>query len=155
MDFQLNLATETVSQAAPEEPLIVAPTVTVREVLELMQARNRGSVMICASGGLLVGIFTERDAVRLLTDQTDLSLRIDRVMVRNPVTLTRDDTVATAISRMASGGYRRMPVVDGAGHPVGVLGVSRILEYLVDHFPKVVYTLPPQPHQSSQEREGA
>ena len=56
---------------------------------------------------------------------------------------------------MAKGGYRRLPVVDEAGHPIGVLGVSRLLEYLVEHFPKVVYTLPPQPHRASQEREGA
>ena len=49
-------------------------------------------------------------------------------MVRNPVTLARRDTIGAAISQMAHGGYRRMPVVDEAGHPVGVLGVSRILE---------------------------
>ncbi len=87
MDFQLNLAIETVAQARPEEPLIVAPTTSLRDVLQLMQARNRGSVMVCSSSGSLEGILTERDVVRLLADAVDLSIPIERVMVRNPVTL--------------------------------------------------------------------
>ena len=76
-------------------------------------------------------------------------------MVPDPVTVKQTDTVGQAISAMAKGGYRRLPVVDNAGHPIGVLGVSRVLEYMVEHFPRLVYTLPPQPHQTSPEREGA
>ncbi len=76
-------------------------------------------------------------------------------MVRDPVVVKKTDTIGQAISAMAKGGYRRLPVVNDAGHPIGVLGVSRVLEYMVEHFPKVIYTLPPQPHQASQEREGA
>ena len=37
----------------------------------------------------------------------------------------------------------------------GNLSASSILHYLVQHFPKVVYTLPPAPHHKTQEREGA
>ena len=155
MDFQLNLAIESVAQARPEEPLMVAPTTSLRDVLQLMQARRRSSVMVCSSSGSLEGILTERDIVKLLADAVDLSIPIERVMIRNLETLTRTDTVGTAISRMARGGYRRLPVLDEGGHPIGVLGVSRVLEYLAEHFPQVVYTLPPQPHQSAQEREGA
>ena len=86
--------------------------------------------------------------VKLLAAGADLDAPIEQVMVRDPVTVKQSDTVGQAISAMAKGGYRRLPVVDDAGHPIGVLGVSRVLEYMVEHFPKVVYTLPPQPHQS-------
>ena len=149
MDFQLNLASESVAHAHPEEPLIVAPTLSLCDVLQLMQARSRGSVMVCVAGGSLVGILTERDVVKLLAVGADLSMPIGRVMVRDLVRLKSSDTVGQAILAMAQGGYRRLPVVDDRGRPVGVLGVSRILEYLVEHFPQVVYTLPPQPHQPS------
>ncbi len=155
MDFQLNLAIETVAQARPEEPLVVAPTTSLREVLQQLQSYCRGSVLVCSADGSLQGILTERDIVRLLADAVDLSVTMQDVMICHPETLTSADTVATAISRMSQGGYRRLPVVDQAGHPIGVLGVSRILEYLVEHFPQVVYTLPPKPHHAVQEREGA
>ncbi len=155
MDFQLNLASETVAQALPKEPLVVAPTLSLRAVLEQMQARNRGSVLVCSADGVLQGIFTERDVVKLLAANVELDTPIEKVMVSGPETIQPGDTVGKAISTMAQRGFRRMPVVDETGRPIGVLGVSRVLEYIVDHFPKVVYTLPPKPHQSSQEREGA
>lgn len=155
MEFQLNLASETVAQTRPQKPFVVAPSLCLRDVLELMQAHKRGSVVICSDDGLVEGIFTERDVVRLLAADVALDTPISEVMVHNPVTVKEDDTVGQAISTMAKGGYRRLPVVDAAGHPIGVLGVSRLLAYMVEHFPKVVYTLPPRPHRASQEREGA
>ncbi len=155
MDFQLNLASETVAHLSPRTPLTVSPSLSLRDVLELMQSRHRGSVMVCTSDNLLVGIFTERDIIKYLAAGTDLSTPIEALMSPSPDTVKQTDTVAHAIHLMAAGGYRRLPVVDGQGHPIGVLGTSRLLEYMVEQFPKVVYTLPPQPNQTSPEREGA
>jgi predicted transcriptional regulator len=77
------------------------------------------------------------------------------VMIRNPVTLRKSDTVGRAIGLMSAGGFRRLPIVDEQGQIQGVLKVSGILHYLVEHFPKVVYTLPPEPHHKTVTREGA
>lgn len=154
VNFQLNLNTETVNHANPASPPCVEPHVTVREVMEAMKAERRGCAMICRDG-VLVGIFTERDALRLMAADANLNVPIETVMVRNPVTLAARDTVGRAISKMSLGGYRRLPIVDEAGRPVGVLKVPGILHYLVEHFPNMVYTLPPTPHHAMQQREGA
>jgi CBS domain-containing protein len=71
------------------------------------------------------------------------------------VTILSSDTVGVAIAKMSSGGYRRLPLVDEENRPVGMLKVSGILRFLVEHFPKMVYTLPPSPHHRMQQREGA
>ena len=76
-------------------------------------------------------------------------------MARNPVTLHKDDTVGKAIALMSAGGFRRLPLVDEDGKVTGLVKVSGILHYLVEHFPKVVYTLPPAPHHKTTTREGA
>ena len=81
--------------------------------------------------------------------------QVEQVMTREPQTLSSDNTVGKAISKMSFGGYRRLPIVDNEGHPQGILKVSSILHYLVEHFPEVVYNLPPKPHHNTQEREGA
>lgn len=154
MDFQLNLDSETVEHAHPGTPICVAPQVTIREVFERLKERARGAVLICRDG-VLEGIFTERDALRLMADGADLDRPIETVMVRTPVTLSRSDTVGKAIAMMSEGGYRRLPLVDDENRPLGIVKVSGILHYLVEHFPKVVYTLPPHPHHAAQKREGA
>jgi CBS domain-containing protein len=76
-------------------------------------------------------------------------------MVKNPVALRPTDTVAHAIGLMSAGGFRRLPIVAADGKVTGLLKVSSILRYLVEHFPKVVYTLPPEPHHKTGTREGA
>jgi CBS domain-containing protein len=152
--FHLNLRTETVQQANFAEPLSVEPDATVRSVLELLKAERRGSVLVCRSG-ILVGIFTERDALRLMAAGSELDMPVARVMTTAPISVSLRDPVETAITRMAEGGYRRLPVVDESGKPVGILSVGQILHYLVEHFPTYIYNLPPTPGQVTQQREGA
>ena len=127
---------------------------SVRSVLRVLQAERTGVAMICDQQRL-VGVFTERDALRLLADGTNLDTPVSEVMVRNPVTVRKTDTVGRAISLMSVGGFRRLPIVDESGNIEGVLKVSGLLHYLVEHFPKVVYTLPPEPHYKAAAREGA
>ncbi|QDU98199.1 CBS domain-containing protein [Lignipirellula cremea] len=154
MTFQLNLSSETVEQVQPAAPLCVEPQSTVRKVLEQLQAENRGAALVCQNESL-VGIFTERDALRVMADGIDLDTPISELMSANPVALSADATVGQAISKMSFGGYRRLPIVDVENKPLGILKVSGILHYLVEHFPSVVYNLPPSPHHTTQEREGA
>jgi CBS domain-containing protein len=75
-------------------------------------------------------------------------------MTRDPVTLQHSDTVGTAIGRMSANGYRRLPIVDAAGRPTGVLDVAGVVHWLVQHFPSAVYNLPPVSNPATQEREG-
>ena len=56
-------------------------------------------------------------------------------MTPQPATLHESDSMATAIARMSKGGFRRMPIVDEQGRPKGMVKVSGILHYLVEHFP--------------------
>ena len=154
MDFQLHLETETVEHCYPAKPLCAAPNDSIRKVLRMLGEARTGAAMICADGKLS-GVFTERDALRLLADGSNLDAPVSEAMVRNPVTLRKTDTVGRAIGLMSAGGFRRLPIIDEQGQIQGVLKVSGILHYLVEHFPKVVYTLPPGPHHKTVTREGA
>ncbi|GIW95774.1 MAG: hypothetical protein KatS3mg110_3815 [Pirellulaceae bacterium] len=157
--FHLKLDSETVAEVISADPVCVSEQATLREVLSLLRRLGRGCALVCQEQKL-VGIFTERDALRLLAllgagNVQLLDQPIRSLMVPNPVTIRKDATVAEAIRRMSQGGYRRLPVVDGNGTPVGVMKVSGILHYFAEHFPKYVYTLPPEPHYAPRERDGA
>ena len=154
VSFELNLRTETVQHANPAEVVVVTPQTTLRVVLQRMKEANTGNILI-SEQERLVGIFTERDVLKLLTVDTELDQPIEQVMVRNPLTVSASDSVGKAISKMSHGGYRRVPVVDEKGRALSILKVSGILRYLVEHFPDVVYTLPPEPHYRPKSREGA
>nr|WP_160163464.1 CBS domain-containing protein [Pirellula staleyi] len=154
MDFQLHLQTETIDHLELAAPVVVAPGDSVARVLEVLAAERTGAAVVVERGQLL-GIFTERDALKLMADGADLHQPVSVPMTKHPVTLRQTDTLARAISLMAGGGFRRLPVLDPSGKLLGILKVSRIMHYLVDHFPRVIYNLPPTPHHKPASREGA
>ena len=154
VDFQLSLNSETVDAVDPDQPLAVTADTSLRDLLLLMKAQRSGGVVIC-DDGKMVGIFTERDALRLMAQKSDLSVPVEQVMARNVSTLAADSTVGKAIQKMSAGGYRRLPIVDGDAVPQGIADVRGIVHYLVQHFPAAIYNLPPNPKPKLAEREGA
>jgi CBS domain-containing protein len=154
VDFQLSLQSEGVGSAYPDQPLAATANESVGQVLQLLRAQRTGAVLIC-EGEKLVGILTERDALKLMASGADLATPVRDVMSREPATISSTATVADAIRVMAEGGYRHLPIVDAQGKPTGVVAVYGIVHYLVDHFPATVYNLPPDPKAAPREREGA
>ena len=155
MDIRLNLNNEHVDRAKADRMFIVKSGTSISEVLHTLRDRNGGSVMVCDEDNKLIGIFTERDALKLLAHDADLDSPIDSVMIKNPATLHQTASIAEAIKRMSQGGYRRMPIVDDDGHLAGIVKVTGIVMYFVEHFPETVFNLPPEPKVIMPEREGA
>ncbi|MCE9527380.1 MAG: CBS domain-containing protein [Planctomycetales bacterium] len=153
MDFQLHLETESVEQAHPTKPVCVLPEDSIRHVMRVLKTSSTGAAMVCRDGKL-EGIFTERDALRLLADGSDLEIPVSTVMVKNPVSIRTGNSVGEAISLMSSGKFRQLPIVDGAGHVTGIVGAAGVLRYLVEHFPRIIYTLPPSPHHKMETKDG-
>jgi len=154
LDFQLSLESEGVGSAYPDQPLAATADDTVGNVMQLLRAQRTGAVLIC-EGTKLVGIFTERDALKLMSSGADLSKAVRDVMSSPPVTIASTATVGEAIRKMSEGAYVHLPIVDSDQKPTGVLAVHGIVHYLVDHFPETVYNLPPDPKAKPREREGA
>ena len=153
MDFQLSLESEGVGSAYPDRPLATTADDTVGNALQLLRAQRTGAVLIC-EGSKLVGIFTERDALKQMASGADLSAPVRTVMSCPPATVACTATVGSAIRTMAEGGYRHLPIVDENQQPTGVLAVHGSVHYLVDHFPETVYNLPPNT-RAARAREGA
>jgi predicted transcriptional regulator len=76
-------------------------------------------------------------------------------LTANPVKVGPKDSVQIAIERMEKGGYRHLPVVDDLNRPVGILSVQRVVHYLAEHFPALVYNQPPDPSKVPDTAEGA
>jgi len=120
-------------ELVPSEALTVGPEEPVAAVIRRMQQNKQGSVMV-VDGGRLVGIFTERDALKRLTGRRlDLeTLAVREVMTREPRALQDEDTLAFALNRMAVGNYRHIPIV-GDGKPLRFVSVRGVLRYLHEH----------------------
>jgi len=148
------LTTSRVRQLAPKDVPILKGEQSVAEAVREMRAHSHGSAMVCREGKL-IGIFTERDLLKLLAVGTGLDQPLSGAMTSRPRTVSVDDTLMTVIQLMDEGGYRRLPVVDASGSPVGVVDVKSVVHFLVEHFPKAVYNQAPRALLNARNREGA
>ena len=108
-ETMFNLDEDSLAQANPIEPLMVEPQVPVRQAFDLLKERNTGSLLV-ARAGVLEGIFTERDALRVIADGLSLETPIESVMTKAPVTIRADKNIGSAVRQMSAGGYRRLRI---------------------------------------------
>jgi signal-transduction protein with cAMP-binding, CBS, and nucleotidyltransferase domain len=111
-------------------PVIVPPSMPVGEAVRRMHEGGTDCLLVC-EGDRLLGIFTDRDAVVKVAG-ADRSAEVRAFMTPDPVVLDREDTIAVAIHKMAVGGFRHIPVVDGASrdHVVGVVSAADVFRHL-------------------------
>ena len=147
----------------PIRALKLHPPVTVNKDCSIHDAtlrmtKNKVGCVIVEEGQKLAGIFTERDVLtKVVPFEIDVEhTSVESVMTRDPETLSPDLSIAHALNKMTVGGFRHIPLVDGGGCTVGVVGMRDIVNYIVDLFPQEVLNLPPEPDLSiARTREGA
>lgn len=109
----------------------VRPDESVQVAIARMLEEEVGSVAVCERD-LLVGIFTERDVLRLAGHSDGFAdVRVGDVMTRSPVTVSPDDDAIAAASLMSERRIRHLPIVQD-GHILGVLGIRDVMRSLVE-----------------------
>jgi len=139
---------EPISKLEPHSAVAFDVDSTVDDAVQAMNQKSIGCVLVTNRDGL-AGIFTERDVMRRIVGRgyNLTQLRLGDYMTPNPDTLSLNDPIAFALNRMSVGGYRHVPLVDDEGQPIAIISIIDVVRFLVDHFPKSVLNLPPQPRQ--------
>jgi CBS domain-containing protein len=111
--------------------ITVAPHETAQLAVLRMLEEDVGAVAVC-EGPRLVGIFTERDVLRLAGEGSDLdSVRVEDVMTRPVLSISPDDDIRAAAELMAARKIRHVPVVQD-GNLLGMVGIRDVLGTLVE-----------------------
>jgi CBS domain-containing protein len=105
---------------------------SVQVAIARMLEEGVGSVAVC-SQGRLVGIFTERDVLRLAGEGSSGfgDLQIGHVMTRAPYVVSPDDDAVAAAEMMAERRVRHLPVVQDS-QIIGILGIRDVVRSLLE-----------------------
>lgn len=101
---------------------------TVKEAIEMLYKKHIGSIVITDDEGKCKGIFTERDAIRVVAQKVVLDKPLREVMTKNVITIREDATFEEARRRVISRGIRHLPVVNQKGKLVGLLAIREFLD---------------------------
>ena len=109
----------------------VSPDASARDASTRMVAENVGCVAVC-EGARLVGVFTERDVLRLAAEGADLDgVRLREVMTTALVTVSPDADIVDTARLMGARRIRHVPVVEGE-NVLGMIGIRDVLGALAE-----------------------
>ena len=109
----------------------VRPDDQVQIAIARMLEENVGSVAVCEESRL-VGIFTERDVLRLAGEGRDFhEVRVGDVMTRRLFVAEPDDDLTGIAQLMQDKRIRHVPVVQG-DNLLGILGIREVLRNLLE-----------------------
>ena len=112
---------------------------SINAIAKVMSDNNIGSVVIVknSEAGVLAGIITERDIVRIAgaaqTSSTTLLQLIARDIMSKPViTINAESSIHDAIQSMKLNNIRRLPVVNREGRMVGIITDKDIFRAIIN-----------------------
>jgi CBS domain-containing protein len=128
----MNAPVSTLLESKSTTVFSVPVTVTVSEAVQEMNRRKIGSVLVM-EGGVLVGIFTERDVLMrvVAADRDPKNTPVAHVMTRSPVTIPSSMTIEEVMDMHSGKHFRHLPVVEN-GRVIGMISVRDILRWLAE-----------------------
>ncbi len=149
------LPSDSVAEVMTRGVVAVHPTTPVGEVVRLLLERDFRSVPVLDDQNRLVGIVTNRDLIerggltarvellgelhhaaleRELTSSGVRARTVAEVMTGNVVSIRPDQSLKTAAHLMVERTIKRLPVVDEAGHLVGILSRVDVLRTMGEDY---------------------
>jgi CBS domain-containing protein len=100
----------------------------------LMLQGRFGTLPVVDAYGKLAGIITDRDiAMAAATrDRRASEIAVHEAMTDSVRSCFADDDIRSGLKQMEEARVRRLPVIDGAGHLVGILSVDDVVRRALD-----------------------
>ncbi|MGC8583335.1 MAG: CBS domain-containing protein [Thermoproteus sp.] len=103
---------------------------TIRCAVSKMYAYNIGAVLVVDDVGSPVGIFTERDLVKVVAEGISLDTPLEKLAPKELIKAYPNESVFMAAQKMIEHNIRHIPVVEG-NRVVGILSIRDALRSLI------------------------
>ncbi|MBE3116339.1 CBS domain-containing protein [Candidatus Bathyarchaeota archaeon] len=103
-------------------------TLSIQEAIQLLSERHVGSIVIIDDENRCVGMFTERDAIRVVAQKMRLDELLNKVMSTHVATISLESSFDEAKSLMLSHKIRHLPVTDQTGKLIGLFSIRAFLD---------------------------
>jgi CBS domain-containing protein len=102
---------------------------TIASVVGVLTRNKIGAAPVADRDGQLIGIISERDIIRGLAESGDevLALAVDRLMTREVVTCSLQDSVVWLMEVMTNQRIRHLPVVQN-GRLRGIVSIGDVVK---------------------------
>ena len=104
---------------------------TIQDAVQLLNDRHVGSIVIIDDEQKCVGMFTERDAIRIFAQKFSTDQPLSKVMSRRIITVSLEASFYEAKSIMLSHRIRHLPVTDQTGKLIGLFSLRAFFDEIL------------------------
>ena len=104
------------------------PKTSIKAAIETLYKKHIGSLLITDNDQKCIGIFTERDVIRVVAQGVNLDTPIEKAMTSNVTTIGEEASLEEARRLIVTHAVRHLPVVNSKGELVGLLSVRKLLD---------------------------
>ncbi|MEM0173351.1 MAG: CBS domain-containing protein [Sulfolobaceae archaeon] len=123
-------------------PITVSEEDEVIEAINIMVARNFGSLPVINNKGKPVGIVTERDLLLMYRDMERI-FPVNKFMTKKVTFTYPDNKVIHGIKQMIRRGFRRLPVVNNENKVIGIFtaadAVKLMAKAIIKQSPELIF----------------
>jgi CBS domain-containing protein len=116
--------------AKGSDVITIEPTATLDTAVKTLAKHKIGALLVLGPDRRVMGILSERDIVRVLSEHGAgvLTQPLAQVMTRKVVTCSQSDTVEVLMQRMTTGKFRHLPVIEQE-QVVGVISIGDVVKH--------------------------
>ncbi|MCL4868475.1 MAG: CBS domain-containing protein [Anaerolineae bacterium] len=135
MKVQLILATKV------KGVITITPEKSLQDAAALLTQHGIGAVVVVNPASQLIGILSERDIIREMAQNPQLSSQtVDQVMTQTVITGTPEDDIYSIAHLMTEHRFRHLPILED-GNLIGMISIGDIMKAQRDMYRGEVNTL--------------
>jgi CBS domain-containing protein len=104
---------------------------TIQDAVQLLSDRHVGSIVIIDDESKCIGMFTERDVIRIFAQKFSTDQPLSKVMSRHVVTVSLEASFDEAKRLMLSHNIRHLPVTDQTGKLIGLFSLRAFFDEIL------------------------
>jgi CBS domain-containing protein len=123
------MTVKTILSVKGSEVITIGPTATLEEAIATLAKNRIGALVVLGAEQRVIGILSERDIVRALSERGASALKepLAQNMTRVVVSCGEADTVSDLMERMTRGRFRHIPVLE-QDHLVGIISIGDVVK---------------------------
>ena len=111
----------------------IKPAANVKHLVDELRHHNIGALIVSEDGRHILGIVSERDIVRKLSEYAGevSALKVSDIMTTNVTTCTVEDSVEDLMHTMTEHKFRHVPVVEEDGSLFAVVSIGDLVKHRI------------------------
>jgi CBS domain-containing protein len=109
----------------------VRPQATVGDAVDAMARYNVGALVVLSTEREVIGLLSERDVLwRIVHENRPQDTLVQEIMSPEPVTISPETSVSSAMQLMTERRIRHLPVIGMAGELQGIISIGDLTKWV-------------------------